>query len=65
MILVISSQKANDNRIVNYTEKASTLEKKRNENPMGKKSEGMFGVWYYFNSAQTMLLKRHFLQIKC
>lgn len=32
---------------------------------MGKKSAGMFVFGGYFNSAQTMLLKSHFLQIKC
>jgi len=29
---------------------------------MGKKTAGMFGVWwlFFFNLAQTMLLKSHF-----
>lgn len=34
-----------DYRYVNYTEKASALEKQRNENLMGKKTAGMLGVW--------------------
>lgn len=63
VILIISSQITHNYQFVKYTEKASTLGKKRNENPMEKKSAGMFGG--YFNSAQTTLLKSCFLQIKC
>lgn len=43
VILVVSSQIMYDYKFVNETEKASTFETKRNENPVGKKTAGMFG----------------------
>lgn len=55
-----------DYKFVNYTEKGIYFGKKRNANPVGKKNSR--NVWClvvgFFNSAQTMLLKSHFLQIK-